>query len=220
MSKKEYLSFTRKERSGIITLVVIILVVAIVPKYLFPEKKLVAKTGEPQQENTVYQPAGDSNQQKYVRYPHAPPKSFHRAMVTRQRPLHPIDINSADTTAFIALPGIGSKLASRIVLFREKLGGFYTVDQIGEVYGLRDSVFQKIRPALRCDRSGIKMISINSAAKEELKAHPYIRWKLANVLVQYRTMHGPFSSLDDLKKIENLDSSALARMAPYLRFDP
>ena len=54
----------------------------------------------------------------------------------------PIDINSADTAAFISLPGIGSKLSQRIINFREKLGGFYMVEQIGETFGLPDSTFQ------------------------------------------------------------------------------
>ena len=54
-----------------------------------------------------------------------------------------IDINTADTTAFISLPGIGSKLASRIVSFRERLGGFYSIEQIAETFGLHDSLFRK-----------------------------------------------------------------------------
>ena len=57
----------------------------------------------------------------------------------------PVDINSADTSAFIALPGIGSKLAARIINFRDKLGGFYSIDQVRETFGLPDSTFQKIK---------------------------------------------------------------------------
>ena len=60
-----------------------------------------------------------------------------------------VNINTADTSAFIALPGIGNKLALRIVNFRDKLGGFYSIDQIGETYGLPDSVFRKIKPILK-----------------------------------------------------------------------
>ena len=62
-----------------------------------------------------------------------------------------IDVNTADTSAFISLPGIGSKLAARIVTFREKLGGFYSVEQIGETYGLPDSTFQKIKQWLKLE---------------------------------------------------------------------
>jgi len=129
-----------------------------------------------------------------------------------------IEINKADTTAFIALPGIGSKLAVRIILFREKLGGFYTVEQIREVYGLQDSVYRKIYPLLKCDPGKIRKIEINTAEKETLKVHPYIRWNMANALVAYRSQHGPFSSPGDLSRLENVDEDALKKMIPYILF--
>src|SRR4030095_9380470 len=97
-----------------------------------------------------------------------------------------IDINTADTTAFISLPGIGSKLAVRIVTFREKLGGFYSVEQIGETYGLPDSTFQKIKQYLKLDNLSVKKININTATVDEMKAHPYIKFSIANPIVAYR----------------------------------
>lgn len=126
-----------------------------------------------------------------------------------------IDINEADTSAFIALPGIGSKLANRIVNFRERLGGFYSVDQIGETYGLQDSVFQKIRGSLQLG-GPVKKLNVNTATKEELKAHPYIKWNLANAIVEYRNQHGPFKTLDELKNIVLVDEAAYKKMTPYL----
>ena len=100
-----------------------------------------------------------------------------------------VDINKADTSAFISLPGIGNKLALRIVNFREKLGGFYSIDQIGETYGLPDSSFQKIKPFLKLETSLLKKFNINSATKDEMKLHPYIKWNLANAIVEYRNQH-------------------------------
>lgn len=200
-------------------LVFIVLMVVVVPKYLFPEKKVVTTIEHQQPQKIIYQPVDAVTRQEAATVKDQHPTQFHHTNAVRQRPLQVVNINVADTTEFIALPGIGSKLASRIVLFREKLGGFYSIEQIREVYGLQDSVFQKVRPVLRCDPSAMKKIRINSAEKEELKTHPYIRWNLANILVQYRAMHGPFTSPGDLKKIENLDSTAIAKMLPYLSFD-
>lgn len=128
------------------------------------------------------------------------------------------DINAADTSEFIALPGIGSKLAARIVMFREKLGGFYSPKQVSEVFGLKDSVYRKITPYLKCDKTRMKRIDINSAGRDELKAHPYIRWNTANILVSYREQHGNFKSAHDLYKIEKLDSQSIGKLAPYLLF--
>ena len=86
-----------------------------------------------------------------------------------------VDINIADTTAWIALPGIGSKLAQRIINFREKLGGFYKIEQVGETFGLADSTFQKIKLKLQIGTTAVRQININTATMEEMKAHPYIR---------------------------------------------
>jgi len=126
-----------------------------------------------------------------------------------------IDINSADTTALIALPGIGNKLALRIINFRDKLGGFYSVDQIGETYGLQDSIFQKIKSRLRLDGEN-KKFNVNEATKDELKSHPYIRWNLANSIVEYRNQHGNFKSLEDLKNIALIDEATFNKIVHYL----
>jgi competence ComEA-like helix-hairpin-helix protein len=127
-----------------------------------------------------------------------------------------IEINAADTSAFIALTGIGSKLATRIVNFRDKLGGFYSVDQLAETYGLHDSTFQKIKAYLSVDNSFLKKININVATKDEMKSHPYIKWNLANAIVEYRNQHGNYASIDDLKKISMVTEEMLAKLKPYL----
>ena len=127
-----------------------------------------------------------------------------------------IDINLADTTAYIALPGIGSKLAARIINFREKLGGFYSINQVGETFGLPDSTFQKIKQYLKLENTTIRKININTATVDELKAHPYIRWSLANPIVAYRTEHGPFSKVEDIKKVMAVTEEVYNKIAPYL----
>jgi competence protein ComEA len=128
----------------------------------------------------------------------------------------PVEINSADTSALIALPGIGSKLATRIVNFREKLGGFYSIDQVGETFGLPDSTFQKIKEHLTLKPNTIKKININTATTEELKSHPYIRWSIANTVIAYRNEHGAFSNAEDIKKIMTITDDVYKKMAPYL----
>lgn len=115
-----------------------------------------------------------------------------------------IDINSADTTSFISLPGIGSKLAARIVIFREKLGGFYSINQVSETFGLPDSTFQKVKVYLEIKNHELRKININEATIDELKAHPYIKWNLANPLIAYRNEHGAFSSIEEIKNTFSL----------------
>ncbi len=139
-----------------------------------------------------------------------------------ERPVYkmsPIDINTADTTAFIALPGIGSKLAQRIITFREKLGGFYSVAQVGETFGLPDSTFQKIKNRFVVSDKMVHPININTATMEALKAHPYVRYALANAIFQYRSQHGNYASISDIKKIVLVTEELFVKLAPYLTVD-
>jgi competence ComEA-like helix-hairpin-helix protein len=101
------------------------------------------------------------------------------------------------------------------VNFRDKLGGFYSVDQVRETYGLPDSTFQKIKTSMQLGGS-VKKLNINTATKDELKTHPYIKWNLANAIVEYRNQHGGFKSLDDLKNIAIIDEATFERIAHYL----
>lgn len=127
-----------------------------------------------------------------------------------------IDINNADTAVLIALPGIGSKLAQRIINFRDKLGGFYSVQQVAETFGLPDSAFQKIKTRLIVKTRPFKQININTAAADELKAHPYIRYAIANAIVQYRLQHGNFSSVAVIKNIMLITDDLFNKLEPYL----
>lgn len=127
-----------------------------------------------------------------------------------------IDINSADTTMLIALPGIGSKLSQRILSYRDKLGGFYKVEQIAETYGLPDSTFQKIKARFTLNNNSFKKININAATVDEMKSHPYLKFAIANAIVQYRLQHGNYSSVNDLKKIMLITDDVFIKMSPYL----
>lgn len=130
-----------------------------------------------------------------------------------------VDINTADTSTFKTFPGIGSKLSQRIINFRDKLGGFYSVEQVGETYLLPDSTFQKIKPYLLLNTVPLQKIGINSATLDVLKNHPYIRFHVGNAIVQYRNQHGNFTSVEEIRKIMIVTDSVYTKVAPYLSLD-
>ncbi|MBY0476577.1 MAG: helix-hairpin-helix domain-containing protein [Chitinophagaceae bacterium] len=127
-----------------------------------------------------------------------------------------IDINTADTTEWKKLNGIGSKLSQRIVNFRTKLGGFVSAEQVSETFGLPDSTFQKIKPQLQFNSASIKTFNLNTATVDELKTHPYIKYSIANAIVQYRNEHGPYKTVADLQKLDAVDETLFKKIAPYL----
>jgi len=127
-----------------------------------------------------------------------------------------IEINKAAQADWESLPGIGAKLAMRIITFREKLGGFIKPEQVKETYGITDSVFAVIRPMLLCSNPSIRQFDLNSITIDELKEHPYFRGKIAYAIVGYREQHGKFKSMDDLKKLQGIDDVVRSRIEPYL----
>jgi len=131
----------------------------------------------------------------------------------------PIYINEADSASWASLPGIGPVLSSRIIRFRERLGGFYKVEQIAETYGLSDSTFRAILPYLSLKSPPLKM-DINALEAAELERHPYISKKEARIILRYREQHGPFDSLGQLFTLRGLDTDQIKKWLPYVKVVP
>jgi competence protein ComEA len=127
-------------------------------------------------------------------------------------------VNQATPEEWTQLKGIGPFYAKHITRFREKLGGFVSVNQVGETWALPDSVFQKIKPYLQLQQAP-KQLAINRADYQQLVEHPYLNRKQATVLVRFREHNGPIIEPDALYQIEVLDSSEVRRLLPYFSFD-
>lgn len=127
-----------------------------------------------------------------------------------------IDINEADSAQWESLYGIGPYLAKRIITFRESLCGFVSVEQVKETYGLRDSVFQSIKPCLTTEKSLKPCISVNYTNQEGLSKHPYVRYKLARAICLYRENNGMFQHIEELKKLPMINDSTYLKLLPYI----
>jgi competence protein ComEA len=145
---------------------------------------------------------------------------FHSGFAYLSKRLEPTDINKADSVDWCRLPGIGAKLASRIIHFRDRLGGFYNIDQVGETFGLPDSSFQKIRSCLFVHALALHQIDLNMASKETLESHPYIRWQITKSILDYRLQHGGFKSVDEIRQLAQVDADKFQKIKPYLTVCP
>jgi len=129
-----------------------------------------------------------------------------------------IDINNSSMEDWKQLKGIGEITAKRIINFREKLGGFISIDQLKMTYNVADSVIDKVAHQLIVSPIPNK-IPINTISAEALKLHPYIKKKQAYLLVNYRTNHGKYTHISDLEKVKALPPDFIKRIAPYLSFE-
>lgn len=127
-----------------------------------------------------------------------------------------IEINSADTSLFKLLPGIGTVLSGRIIKFRAKLGGFYSVEQIKEVYGITTETYNKIKQYLTINTDNIAKININFAKYSDLVKHPYIDSKTANAILNYKKQHGFYNSVEQLLSENVLEPILYSKLSIYL----
>lgn len=130
-----------------------------------------------------------------------------------------ININAADTTEWKKIRGIGPVLSQRIINFKKALGGFYSIDQIKEVYGIEEELFQAIKPKLTLsDSNNYNKIDINVINEVELAKHPYVNRKEAKIIVNYRMQHGDFEHFEEIRKIKGINLEKVSKVFPYLSF--
>ena len=125
-----------------------------------------------------------------------------------------IEINGADTTLLMKIPGIGSYYASRIVRYRERLGGFASAQQLEEIDGLPESSIAYIK----IDEQQIRKMNLNKLTLNQLKKHPYLNFYQAKEICDYRRLKGPLHSIEDLKLLKDFPPDEIDRLKPYICF--
>lgn len=127
-----------------------------------------------------------------------------------------IELNSADTISLLKLKGIGKNFAKRIVSYRTLLGGFYSIEQLTEVYGITNELLEQIRPSIWVDSLKIQYINLNLVRYEELRAHPYISNYQAKAIVYYRSQKGSIKTVDELWQNKLIPWERFVKLKPYL----
>ncbi len=128
-----------------------------------------------------------------------------------------ISLNSTDTVQWKKIPGIGSSFASRIVKYQNRLGGFASIEQLKEVYGVDNEMFYRISPYIQVDEN-FKKIAINKLEFKELLSHPYLSYKQVQAIVNLRRRTGNIQSIDVLAMLDEFTSEDIERLRPYLEF--
>lgn len=126
-----------------------------------------------------------------------------------------VDLNKVDTSILKRIPGIGSTLARMIVVYRQRLGGFYDVSQLQEVphVGVELNKWFVVTPA------ALHKIQVNSASLDKLRSHPYMDFYKAKAIMEYRRKRGKIKGLSQLSMFEEFTEKDLKRLSPYLTFE-
>ena len=138
------------------------------------------------------------------------------------KPLIKTDINTANIEDLKKVNGIGEILAGRIIDLRNKTGGFAIKEELRAVYGLKPEARENLWKFFEIEHPKIinKKIDLNESNIKELARHPYIDYQLAKKIVSYRTLHGGFKNIHELKKMENFPQEKYKIIELYLKLEP
>lgn len=140
----------------------------------------------------------------------------YKQLKVKKLSLPDIELNTADSFDLMKIPGVGIKTANRIINYRERLGGFISMEQLLEIYTIDSMRYHQIISYMCLNDYTIKKININTATIKELMKHPYIDYYLAKTIVMCRQKNGSFKSLDDMKNQTKLYDELFNKLKPYL----
>lgn len=218
---KSYLGFSRKESRGFLFLIPVLLFFGLAPSIV-----RYFKNRQAEQTFVHYLHRLDSLEKLEIQLVSSPNPTFNLLDTTKNTRnqkqldnLNRIPFSEADSITLQIVPGIGQATAGRIIKYRENLGGFHSQVQVSEVFGVKEETAQSLWEFFEFEPFIFRKIQINSAALEDLSAHPYISYGEAKVLIAYRNQHGKFLSEADLLKIKIFKPEWVEKISPYLDFD-
>lgn len=127
-----------------------------------------------------------------------------------------VELNSADSAELVKVYGIGPATARRILRYREKLGGFFSAEQLKEVAGIDSARFEMIKDGVFADGDVVNKIEINLLSVTELRQHPYIDYYIAKAIVDRRIKKGFYTSPDELREIPLIYEALFMKLSPYI----
>lgn len=127
-----------------------------------------------------------------------------------------IELNSADSVSLLPLPGIGGGYAKRILKYRSLLGGFYSTEQLKEVYGFSDSLYLSVKNHVKVDAALVSKLNLNTENFKELNAHPYISYEETKAIFNWRRKNGAIKSKEQV--IEIVGEETFKKIEAYLGF--
>lgn len=241
---KELLRFSRGDFYGTTTLLILIIIVYAFLVFYKPKHDPVTDWGPYQAEiNRFYErqqfyedslrQTAEERQQKYAHRDYGgrhPPYKAGQGDSTkskdstfrkraREYEIVKIDLNRCDSNDIMRVPQFGSKRAAKIIEYRDKLGGFHSLQQLHEIYILQKIDLRYCEEYFYVDRSHIQRIAINKADYKELIAHPYFDAYLAKTIIAHREAHGKIKDKNEFQAITHAYEVLMEKLSPYLDFE-
>lgn len=216
MNWKDYFYFQKRDKTAILLLLVLITLSGGIYFFTRPQERIaerdtpLAATETNTNDNISNNIINDTkpNKKESTNYPYP----------TKLKVGETIELNAADTTSLKKIPGIGIGFATRIIKYRNLLGGFAGIQQLKEVWGVDDDLYEKVTPYITLIPR-MEKIRVNSSDYNTLSKHPYINPRQAKIVIDIRERKGDIESLRRLSLLDEFTEEDLKRLTPYLSFD-
>ena len=153
--------------------------------------------------------------EKYISIPEI--KKTETPSIKTKKTRQIVELNQADSLQLISINGVGPFYAKQILKYRKELGGFRNYAQLTEIWGLENLEIQKLKQQTSIDTLHIRKVNVNTIELEQLKLHPYLNYKQAKMILNYRKQHGDFKQVKDIRKIKPISPELFRKIAPYLK---
>lgn len=192
----EFFYFSASERQGLFVIIILILACKVIPQIVTFQRDLVLKPVEDQEVVTRLEEQWLCYQNQYP---------------------WPIDINMASKQQLVDILGGHPRLASSIMRYRDKLGGFINTQQYDEVPGMTDAFSRELlKYTMILKGYQPRGISLSRANFKMLAAHPYISKDMARAIIGYRRQHGGSLAVTDLEKLPGCSAAWMEKIKFYL----
>ena len=150
------------------------------------------------------------------RYNNTPPPDAPTPNVKKEIPI--VDLNTADSVLLMELPQIGPYMASRILEFREKLGGFVDMAQLHDVKGMDSTRYATIQPYLVVSEIVPQKIDVNRDDFRTLLRHPYLSYEQVKCIVNHREQRGMIKDWPQLEALVKETGTLNPLLERYVKF--
>jgi competence ComEA-like helix-hairpin-helix protein len=233
---KDHFSFSKKEGTAAIILLVIIGIFIALP-YLINPKKKQPVVDIKLQEEIIKQQSGQVGYDS-SRYPHQTYSSQYTPASSQENNLFQpfgFDPNTVDEAGWHKL-GLRDKTIHTIINYRSKGGQFRQPDDLKKIWGIHPEEAERLLPYIHIANAQVAykkmgytpykpvvikavIVDINTATLEELRIIPGTGNGLVFRILKYRERLGGFINIDQVKETYGMNDSSYALMLPYFKLD-
>ena len=127
-----------------------------------------------------------------------------------------VDVNEADTAMLRRIPGIGEKISVAIVRYRQRLGGFHSVEQLREISIVSPELLEWFTVS---SSAAVQKIHLNKASFQALNSHPYISYEQTKALLQYIRLYGKVKDEETLLATGIFTKEEMEKLRPYIAYE-